>query len=56
MISESELAKLSYPEAPKIVTAEVPGPKTQKLLEESSRYQLSASGAGNFPCVYDEVL
>ncbi len=32
MISEQELAKLSYPNAPKMVTDKVPGPKTQKLL------------------------
>ena len=56
MISEQELAKLSYPEAPKMVTDKVPGPKTQKLLEDSSKYESMARGAGSFPCVYDEGL
>jgi 4-aminobutyrate aminotransferase len=56
MISEQELAKLSYREAPKLVTDKVPGPKTQKLLEESSKYESMARGAGSFPCVYDEGL
>jgi 4-aminobutyrate aminotransferase len=56
MISENELAKLSYPDAPKMVTDKVPGPKTQKLLEDSSEYESMARGAGRFPCVYDEGL
>ncbi len=56
MISEQDLAKLSYPEAPKMVTDRVPGPKTQKLLEDSSQYESMARGAGSFPCVYDEGL
>jgi len=56
MISEQELAELSYPEAPKMVTDKVPGPKTQKLLEDSSKYESMARGAGSFPCVYDEGL
>ena len=45
MIPEEELAKLSYPDAPKMVT-EVPGPKTQKALEESFQYESDARGAG----------
>jgi len=56
MISEHELAKLSYPDAPRMVTEKVPGPITQKLLEDSSKYESMARGAGNFPCVYDEGL
>ena len=55
MISEEELARLSYPDAPKMVT-EVPGPKTQKAFEESFQYESDARGAGRFPCVYDEGL
>lgn len=56
MVSEQELADLSYPDAPKMLTDEVPGPKTRKLLETSSKYESLARGAGNFPCVYDEGL
>jgi len=36
MIDEKELAELSYPEAPKIVTKGVPGPKGKKVLEDIS--------------------
>jgi hypothetical protein len=53
MISENDLAKLSYPDAPRMVTENVPGPITQKLLEESSQYESLARGAGAFACVYD---
>ncbi len=56
MISEQELAALSYPDAPKMVTDKVPGPKTKKLLEDSSKYESLARGAGDFPCVYDEGM
>jgi 4-aminobutyrate aminotransferase len=56
MTSENELAKLSYPNAPNIVADRVPGPKTQKLLENSARYESLARGAGSFPFVYDEGI
>ena len=56
MISEQELAKLSYPDAPKMVTDKVPGPKTQKALRDSFRYESMARGAGRFPCVFDEGM
>mgnify|MGYP001167360606 CR=1 FL=1 len=52
MISETELAKLSYPEAPKMVTSEVPGPETQKALARSFQSESCARGAGRFPIVY----
>ena len=54
MISETELAQLSYPEAPKMLTAEVPGPETQKALERSFQYESLARGAGRFPIVFAE--
>jgi len=56
MISEQELAKLSYPDAPKMVTDKVPGPKTQKALGDSFKYESMARGAGRFPCVFDEGM
>jgi 4-aminobutyrate aminotransferase len=56
MISENDLAKLSHPDAPRMVTEKVPGPITQKLLEDSSKYESMARGAGAFPCVYDEGM
>jgi len=39
MISEEALAKLSYPEAPKIITKTVPGPKGQKMYAEALKYK-----------------
>jgi len=56
MISEKELAKLSYPDAPKIVTEKIPGPKSQKILEENPKYESMARGAGSFPLVFDEGM
>jgi len=53
MISESELIKLSYPEAPKMVT-KVPGPKVQKLMLESARYEAMTRGGGNAPIIMEE--
>jgi 4-aminobutyrate aminotransferase len=53
MISEAELVNLSYPDAPKMVTR-VPGPKVQKLLNESARYEAMTRGGGSFPLVMEE--
>jgi 4-aminobutyrate aminotransferase len=53
MISESELSKLSYPEAPKMVTR-VPGPRVQKLMAESARYEAMTRGGGNAPIIMEE--
>jgi 4-aminobutyrate aminotransferase len=39
MITEVELAKLSYSEMPKIVTNDLPGPKSRKIIEEAARLQ-----------------
>jgi len=39
MISEQELALLSYPEMPKIVTNDLPGPKTRQLLDDALKLQ-----------------
>ncbi len=54
MIRERDLAELSYPEAPKIVTKGVPGPKGKKVLANSYKYESMARGAGGFPLVFDE--
>ncbi len=54
MISEKELAKLSYPEAPKMVSATFPGPKTKKILKQEGKYESMTRGAGAFPVVWDE--
>ena len=54
MISEKDLAKLSYSQAPKMVTDSVPGPEGQKILEDSKKYESMARGGGRFPLVFDE--
>lgn len=54
MVTEKDLADLSYPEAPKIVTESVPGPKGGKILGDSRKYESMARGAGGFPLVFDE--
>jgi 4-aminobutyrate aminotransferase-like enzyme len=53
MISEAELAQLSYADAPNIVTA-VPGPKVQKLMAESAKYEALTRGGGNAPMIMEE--
>ena len=53
MISEAELSTLSYLNAPGMVT-QVPGPRVQKLLEESAKYEPLTRGAGAFPLVMEE--
>ena len=54
MITEQELAVLSLPDAPKIVTDKVPGPKSFLLLEEAPQYESMTRGGGGFPLVFDE--
>ena len=39
MISEQELAKLSYPEMPKIVSNELPGPKSRQVIDDALKVQ-----------------
>jgi len=56
MISEEELAKLSYPEAPKVITRTVPGPKGQKLFDESLKFQTPTRVGGmGLPFVWEEA-
>jgi 4-aminobutyrate aminotransferase len=54
MINEQELAKLSYDDAPKIVTDRLPGPTGQEYLEGSFSYESMARGGGRFPLVFSE--
>lgn len=54
MISEKELAELSYVEAPKIVSGSIPGPKAQTYLENSFNNESMARGGGKFPFVFAE--
>jgi len=54
MISEKELAELSYAEAPQMISTGVPGPKTQKYIEVSTEYESMARGGGRYPLVMAE--
>lgn len=54
MISEKELAQLSYAEAPKMVTDTIPGKKTAAYLEGSINTESMARGGGRFPLVFAE--
>ena len=47
MILEKDLAKLSYSQASKMVTDRVPGPKGEKILEDSNELSLQQA-AGNY--------
>jgi hypothetical protein len=39
MIAERELAALSYPDMPKIVTNDLPGPKARRIIEDATKMQ-----------------
>ena len=54
MIKETDLEKLSFPDAPKMITKSVPGPISLKQLEEAPEYESMARGAGRFPLVFDD--
>lgn len=54
MVTEKELAGLSYEEAPKIITKKIPGPKSQKYLDKSFSNESMARGGGRFPLVFAE--
>lgn len=55
MISEEELAKLSYPSAPEIVT-KIPGPKSLKIITDVPKYESLTRPGGAAPPVYDEGM
>ena len=56
MISEQELEALSFPGAPNIVSAVLPGPISAALLEEAPNYESMTSGGGRFPLVFDKGM
>ena len=55
MISEKELAELSYPDAPKFVT-KIPGPKSQKILGDVPKYESLTRPGGASPPLFDEGM
>jgi len=57
MIHEEEMAKLSYPEAPKIVTKEIPGPKSKPIIEkELANETPTRIAAIGLPMVWKEAF
>lgn len=55
MISEEELAKLSYPDTPKIVT-KIPGPKSQRIIGDVPKYESLTRPGGAAPPVFNEGM
>ncbi len=55
MISEQELAGLSYAGAPEIIT-KIPGPKAMKVLADVPKYESLTRPGGASPPVWDEGL
>jgi len=57
MISEEEVSKLSWPEAPKIVTKKIPGPKSKVILEKEMTNETPTRIMPNaIPCVWSEAF
>lgn len=57
MISEKEFEKLSFPDAPKIVTKEIPGPKAKIILEKELKNETPTRIAPiGIPLVWDEAF
>lgn len=57
MISEGELSELNFPDAPKIVTKSVPGPKTKKMFNEAMKYESPTRVGGVYlPFVWESAL
>ncbi len=54
MITEAELEKLSWPDAPQMRTEAVPGPLARQALERSARRESLARGGGEFPMVFEQ--
>jgi 4-aminobutyrate aminotransferase len=55
-VTETELEALNFADAPKMVTAEVPGPKAAAALALSARTESMARGGGRMPVVMDRAF
>lgn len=57
MVSEEKIEKLSFPDAPKIVTSQIPGPKAKIILEKELANETPTRIAPiGIPHVWDEAL
>lgn len=56
-ITEGEISEFSYPDAPKIVTKTVPGPKTKKMWDKAMKYESPTRVGGVYlPFVWESAL
>ena len=55
-MTETELEALNFPDAPKMVSATFPGPKTLAALEQSARTESMARGGGRMPIAMDQAF
>jgi 4-aminobutyrate aminotransferase len=56
-ISEEEIMKLNYPEAPLVVTDTIPGPKGQAIWDEAFKFETPTRVGGmGLPFVWQEAL
>jgi len=55
-MTETDLEALNFPDAPKMVSAEFPGPKSADALAQSARTESMARGAGRAPVVIDRAF
>ena len=53
---ETELDALNFPDAPKIVSKQIPGPKSAEALALSARTESMARGGGRMPVVMDRAF
>jgi 4-aminobutyrate aminotransferase len=56
MISEGELARLSYPDMPKIIGNDLPGPKSKRIIEDAARLQTPTRPSVRGTLVIEEGL
>jgi 4-aminobutyrate aminotransferase len=54
--NESQLESLNFPDAPKMVSSEFPGPKAAAALALSARTESMARGGGRMPVVMDRAF
>jgi len=55
-VTESELEALNFPDAPKMVSRNFPGPKSTEALALSARTESMARGGGRMPVVMDRAF
>lgn len=54
-MTEADLESLNFPDAPKVVTPQFPGPKAAAALAQSASVESMARGGGRMPVVMDQA-